>query len=133
MQKSYRLPFIVSYLKEYYLKMIMLINWLFFRNMIYSSTLIYTFEICNTYLLFQTATDLRKKCYNFISRVNSCSSFFLCQFPEKVSQKGVFLRKKSCQNSSRNSCVFFTYFWCWIINNPQPTMKTWFLQNTFIG
>lgn len=81
----------------------------------------------------QTATDLNKECCNFISRVNGCSSFFSCQFPEKVPQKAVFLCEKSCQNSSRNSCAFFIYFWCRIINNAQPTMKTRFLQNTFIG
>lgn len=81
----------------------------------------------------QIVTDLSKECLNFFSRVNSCSNFFLCQFPEKVSQKAVFLCKKSCQNSSRNSGVLFIYFRCRIINNSQPTMNTCFLQNTFIG
>lgn len=76
----------------------------------------------------QIATDLNKECFNFISRVNSCSSFFLCQLPKKASQKPGLLCKKSCQNSSRNSCVLFIYFWCRIINNPQSTMNTCFLQ-----
>lgn len=103
--------------------------------MISPSTLTYTFEICKILIYYfkQIATDLSKESFNFISRVNSCSSFFLCQFPEKVSQKAVFQCKKSCQNSSGNSCVIFIYFWCRIINNSQPTMNTYFLQNTFIG
>lgn len=109
---------------------------MFFCNMISPSTFTYFYLKYATVLIYyfkQIATDLSKKCFNFISRVNSCSSFFLCQFPEKVSQKAIFLCKKSCQNSSRNSCVLFIYFWCRIINNPQPTMNTCFLQNTFIG
>ena len=108
--------------------------YLFFGN-ISPSALKYFWNMqqIRIYYFKQIATNLSKQCFNFISRVNSCSSFFFHQFPEKVSQKAVFQCKKSCQNSSRNSRVFFIYFWCRIINNPQPTMTTSFLQNTFKG
>lgn len=102
---------------------------LFPSNMTSPSTWTYTLKYSiHTDYCKQTATDLNKECCNFISRVNGCSSFFSCQFPEKVPQKAVFLCEKSCQNSSRNSCAFFIYFWCRIINNAQSTMKTRFLQ-----
>lgn len=99
------------------------------------------FEICNTHILacmhahvhtHNHFTDHNKECFNFISRINCFSSFFFCQFSEKSSQKAVFMCKKSCQNSSRNDCVLFIYLWCRIINDPQPTMNTCFLQNTLI-
>lgn len=115
----------------YYPQLIILIYWHF--SVAWPHWLIHSKNATDTSYSKQIATDLSKECVNFFSRVNSCSSFFLRQFPEKVFQKAVFLCKKSCQNSSRNSGVFFIYFRCRIINNSQPTMNTCFLQNTFMG